>query len=90
MTREEAIAMLKSKMDGSVDTSYEWAETVRMAIEALSDRPKGEWIEKYNGNGWNDYWDYTCSNCGKKYERADTVLYHAKYCPNCGSENERR
>ena len=35
MTREEAIAMLKSKMDGSVDTSYEWAETVRMAIEAL-------------------------------------------------------
>lgn len=35
MTREEAIAMLKSKMDGSVDTSYEWTETVRMAIEAL-------------------------------------------------------
>lgn len=23
-------------MDGSVDTSYEWAETVRMAIKALS------------------------------------------------------
>lgn len=39
ITREEAIAMLKSKMDGSVDTSYEWAETVRMAIEALKDRP---------------------------------------------------
>ena len=36
MTKEDAIAMLKSKMDGSVDTSYEWAETVRMAIEALS------------------------------------------------------
>lgn len=35
MTREEAIAMLKSKMDGSVDTSYEWAEALRMAIEAL-------------------------------------------------------
>ena len=35
MKREEAIEMLKSKMDGSVDTSYEWAETVRMAIEAL-------------------------------------------------------
>ena len=36
MTREEAIKILKSKMDGSVDTSYEWAEAVRMAIEALS------------------------------------------------------
>lgn len=41
MTKEEAIAMLKSKMDGSVDTSYEWAETIRMALEALS---KPYWI----------------------------------------------
>lgn len=32
---EEAIKMLKSKMDGHTDTSYEWTETVRMAIEAL-------------------------------------------------------
>lgn len=40
MTREEAIAMLKSKMDGSIDTSYEWAETVRMAIEALQTENK--------------------------------------------------
>ena len=37
MTREEeeAVKILKSKTDGSVDMSYEWAETVRMAIEAL-------------------------------------------------------
>ena len=35
MTREEAIKMLKSKMDGHTDTSYEWSETVRMAIKAL-------------------------------------------------------
>ena len=51
-----------------------------------ADRPQGEWIEDYNGNGWNDYWDYTCSNCGKKYERADAVLYKANYCPNCGAQ----
>lgn len=37
LTRKEAIAILKSKIDGSVDTSYEWAETIRMAIEALSE-----------------------------------------------------
>ena len=46
MTREEAIKILKSKLDGSVDTSWEWTESVRMAIEALSaeaDRPTG-WI----------------------------------------------
>ena len=35
MTREEAIKILKSKMDGHTDTSYDWAETVRMAIKAL-------------------------------------------------------
>lgn len=35
MTNAEAIKMLKSKMDGHIDTSYEWAETVRMAIKAL-------------------------------------------------------
>ena len=49
------------------------------------DGPQGEWIEEYHGNGWNDYWDYTCSNCGKKYERADAVLYKANFCPNCGA-----
>lgn len=40
MTKEEAIKILKSKMDGHTDTSYEWAETVRMAIEALEQKPE--------------------------------------------------
>ena len=39
MTENEAIKMLKSKMDGHTDTSYEWAETVRMAIKALEAQP---------------------------------------------------
>ena len=39
MTKEKAIKMLKSKMDGNTDTSYEWAETVRMAIKALEQEP---------------------------------------------------
>ena len=43
MTREEAIKMLKSKMDGHTDTSYEWAETVRMAIKAL-EQQEPRWI----------------------------------------------
>jgi hypothetical protein len=34
-TKDDAINMLKSKMDGHTDTSWEWAETVRMAIVAL-------------------------------------------------------
>lgn len=83
MTKTEAIEMLNK---WGVLLPSEASEAVDMAIEALSaETVQGEWIEKYNGNGWNDFWDYTCSNCGKKYERADAVLYHANYCPNCGA-----
>lgn len=46
MTREEAIKMLKSKMDGHTDTSYEWAETVRMAIKALEQEPCEDCISR--------------------------------------------
>ena len=35
MTNIEAIKILESKMDGSIDTSYEWVETVRIAIRAI-------------------------------------------------------
>lgn len=34
-SEKDAIKMLKSKMDGHTDTSYEWAETARMSIKAL-------------------------------------------------------
>ena len=87
MTREEALDILTHNWTRLENPNYEESELDKayyMAIEALS--AKGEWIEKYNGNGWNDFWDYTCSNCGKKYERADAVLYHANYCPNCGAD----
>ena len=38
MTNEEAIKILKSKMDGSVDQSYEWGEAIGLAIYALNNR----------------------------------------------------
>lgn len=46
MTREEAIKILKSKMDGHTDTSYEWAETVRMATKALEQEPCEDTISR--------------------------------------------
>ena len=48
MTIEEAIKILKGKLDGSVDTSWEWTEAVRMAIEALrncSEIPNGSTLK---------------------------------------------
>lgn len=35
VTIKKAKEILKSKMDGSVDTSYEWAETIRLALNGL-------------------------------------------------------
>lgn len=68
MTNEEAIKILKSKMDGSVDTSYEWAETVRMAIKALK-QPEQRWIP--------------CSERLPEEDGEYLVLYytHSKYKP---------
>lgn len=76
MTNKEAIKILKSKLDGNIDTSYEWCEAVRLAINALEDRPQGEWI---NTGVTNGYWatEYQCSICGAKNH------WH-NYCPNCG------
>lgn len=45
MTNKEAIEMLKSKMDGQTDTSWEWTETVRLAINALELADKFNWID---------------------------------------------
>lgn len=55
MTNEEAIKMLKSKMDGHTDTSYEWAETVRMAIKALESQPCEDCISRQAVIDINEY-----------------------------------
>lgn len=64
MTREEAIKMLKSKMDGHTDTSYEWAETVRMAIKALEQEPILGKIQKMKSEIADslEFWDYSPNN----------------------------
>ena len=83
MTREDAIKILKSKMDGSVDTSYEWVETVRMAIKALEqpERQKGTWILDKKSKR------HICSECLSVASRDDyrrEVL--SDYCGVCGAD----
>lgn len=59
-------------------------EAVRIVQEYNADKPKtGTWSVKFDGDGWNDHWTYTCSECGQSY----TDLYPKNYCPNCGSYN---
>lgn len=79
MTREQAISSLITiKM--LFDNSYAH-EALDMAIEALKDRPQGEWI-KYESpidyDDGKDAWD--CSLCGAM------VGKRMNFCPNCGAD----
>ena len=61
--------------------SEEDRELVRKAIEGS--QPKtGEWIEEITGNGWNEWVNLTCDQCGSKFEKAGAWLY----CPVCGAK----
>lgn len=93
--REDAIKAINARTDwyqvtcnGKQIAVMLMAKDVNEILKKVpsANRPQGEWKIEYHGNGWNDSWDYTCSNCGKKYERADIVLYKANFCPNCGAE----
>lgn len=54
-----------------------------MAIEALKERPKGEWIWQLANNGWVDH---ICSVCGYTENTDIHISLGWKYCPNCGAE----
>ena len=89
ITREEAIntlARFKRYISGGGVVDLKANKALDMVIEALkNERPKGHWVKKWSGNGWNEDWDYTCSVCEKEYKKAGSVLYHSSYCPNCGA-----
>ena len=80
MTNEEAIKMLKSKIDGHTDTSYEWCECVRIAIKALEQQKVGRWIDIQSC--WSDLTRFrcTCDQCGDFNNKI------TQYCPNCGAK----
>lgn len=83
ISRDEVMRLAESGrlLSGSFG---ERAKDIIASLPTIEERKEGEWITEYNGNGWNDFWDYTCSVCGKKYERAD-MLCKANFCPNCGA-----
>lgn len=96
MTKEEMIKWLENLKEDIGRPRYEalwhYEQALDEVIEALKQESvkHGYWEEECNGNGWNDYWDYTCSMCGKKYKNADDILYESNFCPNCGAKMKRR
>ena len=85
MTREEAIQILSTRDAHGVLCGYTSGvtEALDMAIEALRDKPKGEWILEYDGDSECDNL-YKCSICGvecgcEEYDKPN-------FCPNCGAD----
>lgn len=80
MTREEAIRRLKNMawLYGSVEREPH-IEAIDMAIEALSERPKGEW------KCMADCGVTECDQCGWNVEE---YVGDYNFCPNCGARME--
>ena len=95
MTKEEAIDLLDNLIGMVTDNQdSDYDEALKMAIDALKERPKGKWVyEKINC-----YTDRTyCSECGShapfEYVTDDHYGIHAhgeirktNFCPNCGAD----
>lgn len=86
MTNKEiAIALLSEFREKHTfygkDHERDMNDTFDLAIEALEERPKGEWIEHYDSS--DGFTWLTCSRCMFKAYEED---YH--YCPNCGARME--
>ena len=81
----DADALIERWNNMSVRGRTEFDQEIMVAPSIDIDRPQGEWVTEYNGTGWNDCWDYTCTNCKMKFPRADDVLQYAHYCPSCGA-----
>lgn len=79
MTREKAIELLKRHNLYSPTKQIE--EAVEMAIEALSDRPTGRWID-YSDEGYVECpFCHSATNCdGNKDE--------LHFCFSCGAKME--
>lgn len=91
MTNKEAINILKYDRDylytnnrGNDKPCYN-EEAYKLAIKALEERPKGEWIESpYEELRKHGY--FKCSNCGVGFKRFDKEYQcYDNFCPNCGA-----
>lgn len=88
MTNEEAIERLKWVRKRICDITYspESFEALNLAIKALEERPKGEWL--LNSIALDER---MCSVCHEKFDNIPTCMGEPlyNYCPICGARLER-
>ncbi len=64
------------------DAGYEVVRVDDILALSPTEPKTGTWKEEYAGNGWNDFWDFTCSECGREFHK----FYKSNFCPNCGAK----
>ena len=81
MLQIDAIEILKDIQGNLEETRIIERCAIDMAIEALKERPHGEWIDRSDGGRIRyPFWErYECSKCGAKSENTN-------FCPNCGAD----
>ena len=71
ISRQEAIEKAKKLLDDfgtNAITKWEADYNAENYMKAIPSAEKvGEWIEEFCGDGWNDYWSYKCTACGKNF-----------------------
>ena len=86
LTNKKAIEILNALawVQGGPDRE-EIITAISMAIEALADRPIGEWIEDKHCDR-----HCICSNCGgssgTQFDGVQPIPRKTKFCPNCGAK----
>jgi rubrerythrin len=84
LTKEQSIDCLKdlwNEVYNEDSDGYDYAEAIDMAIEALQDRPSGEWTYLHGSIG--SYMTISCPFCGTTFN--DVAEWNYNYCPSCGA-----
>ena len=77
MTNEEAINLIsRNKSVFQYDT--EMTKALDFAINALKERPQGEWL--WLGDNPSPSHKWSCNKCGRGVKEQEN------FCPNCGAE----
>ena len=78
MTNKEAIEILKrATMFEPTLENRDYPKAFDLAIKALEDRPRGEWID-------HGYSFYICNKCGMGNNNVGGCK--TNFCPNCGAD----
>ena len=72
----------------AIDRIVVYADTYKQ--EYYMPLPKvGKWKIETEGNGWNEWYVFTCPFCGARIKDKDYHEWDYNYCPNCGAKMER-